>query len=140
MTVTPAQIEKALVAPCMDAVIAVTERYQFLEVYREARVFTAYREIDHVMHLGFNDNLSEQVLANLEERGFQLLEAREGTRREHRLLLLTLKEIGYSSRYEDSYFLASKGLLRHLRNLGWPLGSLTHLLNNNRISSDGPTS
>ena len=115
MTVTPAQIEKALVATCMDAVIAVTERYQFLEVHREARVFTAYREIDHVMHLGFNDDLSEQVLANLEERGFQLLEAREGTRREHRLLLLTLKEIGYSSRYEDSYFLVSKGLLRHLR-------------------------
>ena len=35
------QIEEALLAPCMDAVIAVTERYQFLEIHRGARVFTA---------------------------------------------------------------------------------------------------
>ena len=32
------QIEDALLAPCMDAVIAVTERYQFLEIHRGARV------------------------------------------------------------------------------------------------------
>ena len=38
----PAQIEQALLAPCMDAVIAVTERYQYLEHHRGARVFTAY--------------------------------------------------------------------------------------------------
>ena len=88
-----AQIEDALLAPCMDAVIAVTERYQFLEIHRGARVFTAYREIDHVMYLGFHDNLSEHTLSQLRERGFELLEAREGTRREHRLLLLTLKDV-----------------------------------------------
>ena len=91
------QIEDALLAPCMDAVIAVTERYQFLELHRGARVFTAYREIDHVMYLGFHDDLTERSLMQLRERGFQLLEAREGTRREHRLLLLTLKEMGYAA-------------------------------------------
>ena len=59
------QIEDALLAPCMDAVIAVTERYQFLEIHRGARVFTAYREIDHVMYLGFQDDLNEQTLAQI---------------------------------------------------------------------------
>tara|TARA_B100001173_G_scaffold289296_1_gene279077 strand:+ start:144 stop:566 length:423 start_codon:yes stop_codon:yes gene_type:complete len=134
-----AQIEDALLAPCMDAVIAVTERYQFLEIHRGARVFTAYREIDHVMYLGFQDDLNEQSLKQLRERGFQLLEAREGTRREHRLLLLTLKEIGYSHSYGEGYYVASRSLARHLRNLGWPVGALAQLLKSPRINREDPT-
>ncbi|QNI58224.1 hypothetical protein SynBIOSU31_01349 [Synechococcus sp. BIOS-U3-1] len=133
-----AQIEDALLAPCMDAVIAVTERYQFLEIHRGARVFTAYREIDHVMYLGFHEDLTEPSLRQLKERGFQMLGIREGTRREHRLLLLTLKEIGYSHSYGEGYYEASRSLARHLRNLGWPLGALTQLLNSPRISMDDP--
>ena len=133
------QIEDALLAPCMDAVIAVTERYQFLEIHRGARVFTAYREIDHVMYLGFQDDLNEQSLKQLRERGFQLLEAREGTRREHRLLLLTLKEIGYSHSYGEGYYVASRSLARHLRNLGWPVGALAQLLKSPRINREDPT-
>ena len=134
-----AQIEDALLAPCMDAVIAVTERYQFLEIHRGARVFTAYREIDHVMYLGFQDDLNEQSLKQFRERGFQLLEAREGTRREHRLLLLTLKEIGYSHSYGEGYYVASRSLARHLRNLGWPVGALAQLLKSPRINREDPT-
>tara|TARA_B100001063_G_scaffold45864_1_gene39618 strand:+ start:3480 stop:3896 length:417 start_codon:yes stop_codon:yes gene_type:complete len=133
-----AQIEDALLAPCMDAVIAVTERYQFLEIHRGARVFTAYREIDHVMYLGFHEDLTEPSLRQLKERGFQMLGTREGTRREHRLLLLTLKEIGYSHSYGEGYYEASRSLARHLRNLGWPLGALTQLLKSPRISMDDP--
>ena len=133
-----AQIEDALLAPCMDAVIAVTERYQFLEIHRGARVFTAYREIDHVMYLGFHEDLTEPSLRQLKERGFQMLGTREGTRREHRLLLLTLKEIGYSHSYGEGYYEASRSLARHLRNLGWPLGPLTQLLKSPRINMDDP--
>ena len=133
-----AQIEDALLAPCMDAVIAVTERYQFLEIHRGARVFTAYREIDHVMYLGFHEDLTEPSLRQLKERGFQMLGTREGTRREHRLRLLTLKEIGYSHSYGEGYYEASRSLARHLRNLGWPLGPLTQLLKSPRISMDDP--
>lgn len=134
-----AQIEDALLAPCMDAVIAVTERYQFLEIHRGARVFTAYREIDHVMYLGFHEDLSDKSLRQLRERGFQVLGTREGTRREHRLLLLTLKEIGYSHSYGEGYYEASRSLARHLRNLGWPLGALAQLLKSPRINMDDPT-
>ena len=131
MTLMQATLEQALLAPCMEAVIAVTERYQFLEDHQGARVFTAYREIDHVIQLGFSEDLGGQTL-DLENRGFQLLEAREGTRREHRLLMLTLKEIGYAPHYNPEFFQASKGLLRHLRNLGWPLGELARLLKSQR--------
>ena len=131
MTLKQATLEQALLAPCMEAVIAVTERYQFLEDHQGARVFTAYREIDHVIQLGFSEDLGKQTL-DLENRGFQLLEAREGTRREHRLLMLTLKEIGYAPHYNPEFFQASKGLLRHLRNLGWPLGALAQLLKSQR--------
>jgi len=131
MTLMQATLEQALLAPCMEAVIAVTERYQFLEDHQGARVFTAYREIDHVIQLGFSEDLEGQTL-DLENRGFQLLEAREGTRREHRLLMLTLKEIGYAPHYNPEFFQASKGLLRHLRNLGWPLGELAQLLKSQR--------
>ena len=131
MTLMQATLEQALLAPCMEAVIAVTERYQFLEDHQGARVFTAYREIDHVIQLGFSEDLQRQTL-DLENRGFQLLEAREGTRREHRLLMLTLKEIGYAPHYNPEYFQASKGLIRHLRNLGWPLGALAQLLKSQR--------
>ena len=131
MTLMQATLEQALLAPCMEAVIAVTERYQFLEDHQGARVFTAYREIDHVIQLGFSEDLGKQTL-DLENRGFQLLEAREGTRREHRLLMLTLKEIGYAPHYNPEFFQASKGLLRHLRNLGWPLGALAQLLKSQR--------
>ena len=46
--------------------------------------------------------------------------------------MLTLKEIGYSPQYSDGYYQASKDLLRHLRNLGWPLGELAQLLNSQR--------
>ena len=133
------QIEDALLAPCMNAVIALTERYQFLEIHRGARVFTAYREIDHVLYLGFRDDFNDQSLRQLRERGFQLMEAREGTRREHRLLLLTLKEIGYSPGYGEEYYQASRSLTRHLRNLGWPLGTLSHLLDSRRINTEDPT-
>ena len=131
MTLMQATLEQALLAPCMEAVIAVTARYQFLEDHQGARVFTAYRDIDHVIQLGFSEDLGGQTL-DLENRGFQLLEAREGTRREHRLLMLTLKEIGYAPHYKPEYFQASKGLLRHLRNLGWPLGELAQLLKSQR--------
>ena len=130
-------IEQALVAPCMDSVIAVTERYQYLDQYQGARVYTAYRELDHTLCVGFAQDLNHVERKSLEVRGFVLFGEREGTKREHRLLLMTLNEIGFSSTYGSLYFTASKDLLRHLRNLGWPLGGLSRLANQARCAKDG---
>ncbi len=129
-------IEQALVAPCMESVIAVTERYQYLEEHRQARVFTAYRELDHTLRIGFVEDLNSKERQLLDDRGFVLFGEREGTQREHRLLLMTLEEIGFSSTYGPGYFTASKQLLGHLRNLGWPLGQLQSLINRSSGNKD----
>ena len=130
-------IEQALVAPCMDSVIAVTERYQYLDEHQGARVYTAYRELDHTLCVGFAQDLNHVERESLKARGYVLFGEREGTVREHRLLLMTLKEIGFLSTYGSRYFTASKDLLRHLNNLGWPLGGLRRLADQPRCVKDG---
>ena len=118
-----ALIEQAMQAPVMDAVIALTERFQDLETKPDAMVFTFLREIDQTLAIGYSEDLSSDQ-RNFETRGFQLIEARRGTRREERLLLLTLKEIGLQSTYNNNCFEADSLVIRHLNQLGWPMGDL----------------
>ena len=92
------QIEQALQAPVMDAVIALSERIQTLENNPEGKIYTAYRAIDRTLSLGYSDNI-DSITGQLHDRHFVLLASRRGTRREQRLLLLTLKEIGIASSY-----------------------------------------
>ena len=125
MIVQIEQIEQALQAPVMDAVIALSERVQTLQEKPEGRIYTAYRAIDQTLILGYSDNIGA-VSKQLRDRDFVLLASRRGTRREQRLLLLTLKEIGIASSYSENCFSASPQTLSQLRHLGWPLGSLEH--------------
>ena len=118
-----ARIEQALQAPVMDAVIALTERFQDLEARPDAMVFTFFRDIDQTLAIGYSEDLSSDQ-SDFEARGFQLIEARRGTRREERLLLLTLKEIGLQTTYNNKYFEAHSMVIRHLNQLGWPMGDL----------------
>jgi len=118
-----ARIEQALQAPVMDAVIALTERFQDLEAKPNAMVFTFLRSIDQSLAIGYSEALSS-VQNDFEVRGYQLVEARRGTRREQRLLLLTLKEIGLQTTYDENYFEATATVIRHLQQLGWPVGDL----------------
>ncbi len=118
-----ALIEQALQAPVMDAVIALTERFQDLEARPDAMVFTFFRDIDQTLAIGYSEDLSSDQ-GDFEARGFQLIEARRGTRREERLLLLTLKEIGLQTTYNNNYFESDATVIRHLNQLGWPMGDL----------------
>ena len=122
------QMEQALQAPVMDAVIALSERVQTLQENPEGRIYTAYRAIDQTLTLGYSNNI-EAIKAELRERDFVVLDSRRGTRREQRLLLLTLKEIGISSSYSENCFSASPNTLSHLKHLGWPIGRLNQGLN-----------
>ena len=117
------QIEKALQAPTMEAVIALSERVQTLEAHPEGMVFTVMRDVDNTLAVDYSDNL-DQDLDNYSERGFRVVAYRRGTRREQRLLLLTLKEIGLNSSYGPRYFEAVPTVISHLRQLGWPMGNL----------------
>jgi len=127
------QMEQALQAPVMDAVIALSERVQTLQENPEGRIYTAYRAIDQTLTLGYSDNI-DAIGDQLRERDFVVLDSRRGTRREQRLLLLTLKEIGISSSYSENCFSASPNTLSHLKHLGWPLGRLNPDLNSTNRS------
>ncbi|WP_038557170.1 hypothetical protein [Synechococcus sp. KORDI-52] len=116
-------MEQALQAPVMEAVIALSERVQTLQENPEGRIYTAYRAIDRTLTLGYCDDI-EAISEQLRNRDFVLMASRRGTRREQRLLLLTLKEIGIAKSYSDNCFSASPDTLSHLKHLGWPLGSL----------------
>ena len=118
------QIEKALQAPTMEAVIALSERVQTLEAHPEGMVFTVLRDIDNTLAIGYSDHW-QQGLSSYAERGFRVVAYRRGTRREQRLLLLTLKEIGLRSSYGSQYFDAETRVISSLRQLGWPVGDLT---------------
>ena len=118
--------EQALQAPTMEAVIALSERVQTLEAKPEGVVYSAYRGIDQTLLVGYTETLAATT-AEHQQRGFELMEARRGTRREERLLLLTLKEIGLQSSYCDGCFDADTATLTHLQQLGWPLGRLHSL-------------
>ena len=85
-----ALIEQALQAPVMDAVIALTERFQDLEAKPSAIGITFLRGIDQSLAIGYSEELSS-IQSDFEARGFQLVEARRGTRREERLLLLDVQ-------------------------------------------------
>ena len=121
-------IEQALQATVMDAVIALSERVQTLQDNPEGMIYTAYRAIDQILTLGYCDNI-DAIGEQLLDRDFELLASRRGTRREQRLLLLTLKEIGIASSYSENCFNASPKTLSHLRHLGWPLGKLKPSVN-----------
>ena len=122
------QIEQALQASVTNAVIALSERVQTLEINPQGRIYTAYRVIDQTLYLGYSENINA-IGEQLRERDFVLLASRRGTRREQRLLLLTLKEIGIASSYSENCFNASPNTVRHLRHLGWPLGNLKQVAN-----------
>ena len=117
------RIEKALQAPTMDAVIALTERFQDLEIKPEAMVFTFLRRIDETILIGYSEAFSS-TCKEAQQRDFVLVEARRGTRREERLLLMTLQEIGLKPTYNSHCFAAESNLIRHLNHLGWPIGDL----------------
>ena len=74
------------------------------------------RDIDNTLILGYGEQL-DQCMSDCSERGFQIIEARRGTRREQRLLLLTLDELGLQGSYGPDYFDADMRLIRHLSQL-----------------------
>ena len=125
-------MEQALQAPVMDAVIALSERVQTLQENPEGRIYTAFRAIDQTLTLGYCDNI-DGIGEKLRDRNFVVLDNRRGTRREQRLMLLTLKEIGISSSYSENCFSASPNTLRYLKHLGWPIGRLDKGLNSAKM-------
>ena len=123
MTVELALIEHALQGLTMDVVINLTEHVQTLELRPNGQLFTAYRDIDQTLLIGYSEDLTEEQLS-LRQRNFYTTGTRRGTKREHRLLLHKLSEMGIKNSYNECCFLANSNLVQQLLNLNWPIGDL----------------
>ena len=123
MTVELALIENALQGLTMDVVINLTEHVQTLELRPNGQLFTAYRDIDQTLMIGYSEDLAAEEL-NLRQRNFYTTGTRRGTKREHRLLLHILKDLNISGTYNESCFSANIELIQNLINLNWPIGEI----------------
>ena len=123
MTVPLALIEQALQGYTMDVVINLTEHVQTLEMRPNGQLYTAYRDIDQTLLIGYSEDLAAEQLS-LRQRHFYTTGTRRGTKREHRLLLHTLKDLNISGTYNESCFSANIELIESLVNLNWPVGEI----------------
>lgn len=123
MTVVLDLIEHALQGLTMDVVINLTEHVQTLEMRPNGQLYTAYRDIDQTLVIGYSEDLAAEQL-NLRQRNFYITGTRRGTKREHRLLLHTLKDLNISGTYNESCFSANIELIQNLINLNWPIGEI----------------
>ena len=123
MTVPLALIEQALQGYTMDVVINLTEHVQTLEMRPNGQLYTAYRDIDQTLLIGYSEDLAAEELS-LRQRNFYTTGTRRGTKREHRLLLHTLKDLNISGTYNESCFSATIELIENLTNLNWPIGQI----------------
>ena len=86
-------------------------------------VYTAFRESDRSIKLGFTRSLPEAEI-NESENGYIMIENRVGSIIENNVLKATLIELGYSSVREGNYYYISESLIKYLNILGWPIGNL----------------
>ena len=82
---------QALQGPTMEAVIALSERTQTLACHPNGVIYTFHRSIDRTILIGYSDKI-EQVIEQFTPCDFVQVASRRGTRREERLVQLTLKE------------------------------------------------
>ena len=126
MTVPLALIEQALQGYTMDVVINLTEHVQTLEMRPNCQLYTAYRDIDQTLLIGYCEDLETEQLS-LRQRHFFITGKRRGTKREYRLLLHTLKDLNIQGIYNESCFSASINLIENLINLNWPVGEIEEM-------------
>ena len=73
--------------------------------------------------IGYSEDLTEEQLS-LRQRNFYTTGTRRGTKREHRLLLHTLKDLNIQGTYNENCFSANIDLIENLINLNWPVGEI----------------
>ena len=88
--------------------------------FKNGIIYTLYSDQFNSLKVGFaeNDKVLEKKLSS---EGLILLDMQKGNKKDLRLLITTLKELGikYSANF---YFKYSSSLMRHLSTLGWPVG------------------
>jgi hypothetical protein len=116
-------IEQALQVLTMDVVINLTEHVQTLEIKPNGQLFSAYRDIDQTILIGYSEDMAT-VQLSLRQRNFVTSGKRRGTKKEYRLLLQTLKDLNFQATYNDSCFSISNNFIQKLIDLNWPVGNI----------------
>ena len=87
-------------------------------------IYTIYNKFDMKITIGFNKRI-ETIREIGGNPRYILLESRKGSIRELKILKATLMELGHKHDISDEYYLENYSLLKHLKNLGWPIGKLS---------------
>ena len=91
-----------------------------MDKFKDGIIYTLYSDQFNSLKVGFaeNDKVLEKKLSS---EALILLDTKKGNKKDLRLLINTLKELGI--RYSDNFnFKYSRSLMRHLSTLGWPVG------------------
>ena len=131
MTLSITHITEALLAPTMEAVIALSERTQTLECHPKGTIYTFYRSIDNTILIGYSEDL-DLISNHVLSRNFGFIGSRRGTRREDKLTRVTLTENNIVGTYGEQYFHASQTTIELLYKLNWPLGDLPKFIRFNQ--------
>ena len=89
--------------------------------FKNGIIYTLYSDKFNSLKVGFaeNDKVLEKKLSS---EALILLDMKKGKKKDLRLLITTLNELGI--KYSDNfYFKYSGSLMKHLSTLGWPIGS-----------------
>jgi hypothetical protein len=76
--------------------------------------------------IGYSEDIAAEQLS-LRQRDFFTTGTRRGTKREHRLLLHTLKDLNTPATYNGNCFSANIDLINNLINLNWPVGEIQNV-------------
>ena len=131
MTLSITHMTKALLAPTMEAVIALSERTQTLECHPTGTIYTFYRSIDNTILIGYSEDL-DLISNHVLSRNFGFIASRRGTRREDKLTRVTLTDNNIVGTYGEQYFHASQTTIELLYKLNWPLGGLSNIIRSNQ--------
>ena len=90
------------------------------EKFKNGIIYTLYSDEFNSLKVGFAEN-NKILEKKLSSEALTLLDMKKGKNKDLLLLITTLKELGieYSNNLHFKY---SSSLMRHLSNLGWPVG------------------
>ena len=114
------KIEKSLIQSTIQVVTELNLYTQSKCDIDKGKIYTLYRDIDNRIKIGFTPN-PQQLLGSDENFGYRLIDKREGTQNEYKVLKETLLELGYRESNYQSFLLTSE-LMKYLDMLGWPTG------------------
>ncbi len=116
-------IEKALTAPVIQSISGISLLTKNDEMHLNGFLYTAYNNSSHMLRIGFtrDEDFAKRITRG---KGANFIHHRKGSIREERLLKLTLLELGFCPEKNTDAYTFSFGLIKHLKALGWPTGSL----------------